>query len=69
MTHEEFQQKLKEIPNLELATKAQMALSNLCNTGGKSFVMSIPAKLDDTDMIFSELITRFEQLALSAHKL
>ena len=64
MTHEEFKAQLEAIPNLELAEKAQSALSKLCSTGGQSFTMTIPPRLDDTDMILSELIKRFELLHL-----
>ena len=64
MTHEEFRQQLKEVPNLELAEKAQSALSKLCSTGGKSFTMTVPPRLDDTDMVLSELISRFELMSL-----
>ena len=64
MTHEEFKKQLKDIPPLELAEMAQSALSKLCSTGGKSFTMTVPPRLDDTDMIFSELISRFELMCL-----
>jgi hypothetical protein len=64
MTHEEFKKQLEAIPNLELAEKAQSALSKLCSTGGASFTMTVPPRVDDTDMILSELIKRFELLSL-----
>lgn len=63
MTHEQFQNKLSDIPNLNLAEKAQSALSKLCRTGGNSFTMTVPPTLDDTDVIFSEVIKRFEQFS------
>lgn len=61
MTHEEFKKELENIPNEELASMAHSALSKLCSTGGKSFTMTVPPRKDDTDMIFSEIITRFEK--------
>lgn len=64
MTHEEFKKELEIIPNEELATMAHSALSKLCSTGGKSFTMTVPPRKDDTDMIFSEIITRFEKLTV-----
>ena len=64
MTHEEFKTQLEAIPNLELAEKAQSALSKLCSTGGQSFTMTVPPRLDDIDMILSEVIKRFELLHL-----
>jgi hypothetical protein len=60
MTHEEFKTQLESMPDLELADKAQSALSKLCATGAKSFTMSVPPRLDDTDMLFSELIRRIK---------
>lgn len=63
MTHEEFQEKVKAIPDQELAEMAQKALSKLCSTGGRSFTMTVPPKIDDTDIILSEVIKRFEVLA------
>ena len=64
MTHEEFQEKVKAIPAQELAEMAQKALSKLCSTGGQSFTMTVPPRLDDTDIILSEVIRRFELLHL-----
>lgn len=63
MTHEEFQEKIKAISDQELAEMAQKAISKLCSTGGKSFTMTVPARIDDTDIVLSELVKRFEVLA------
>ena len=63
MTHEEFQEKVKAIPDQELAEMAQKTLSKLCSTGGQSFTMTVPPRIDDTDIILSEVIKRFEVLA------
>lgn len=62
MTHEEFQEKVKAIPDQELAEMAQKALSKF-STGGQSFTMTVPPRLDDTDIILSEVIKRFEVLS------
>ena len=59
MKHEEFKEKLEAIPNLELAEMAEKALSKLCSTGGQSFTMTVPPRLNDTDMLLSEVIKRF----------
>ena len=61
MTHEEFQEKLQSIPDSELVKKADDALSKLCKNGARSFTMTVPPRIDDTDMIFSEMIRRFQQ--------
>ena len=66
MTHEEFQQKIEAIPNLELAKKAQYVLGKLCDSGGRSFTMTVPPRLDDTDMILSEVIKRLELLHMES---
>lgn len=68
MTSEEFKAKLEAIPNLELVEMAQKALVKLCSTGGQSFIMTVPPRLDDTDMVLSELIKRFESLHLESVK-
>lgn len=62
MTTKQFYEKQKAISNSELAEMAQTALKNLCRSGGRSFTMTIPPRIDDTDMVLSELITRFEAL-------
>lgn len=64
MTHEEFQAKLQAIPDSELAKKAYEALSKLCKDGARSFTMTVPPRIDDTDMIFSELIRRYNSLRI-----
>ncbi len=63
MSNEEFKAKLEAIPNFELAEIAQKALNKLCSTGGQSFTMTVPPRIDDTDIILSEVIKRFELLA------
>ena len=69
MTHKEFQEQLAAIPDIELVEQAQTALSKLCATGGRSFVMTVPPRLDDTDMVLAEVIKRFEEIALNTpHK-
>jgi hypothetical protein len=62
----EIQEKLEAIPNLELVEIAQKALSKLCSTGGQSFTMTVPPRLDDTDVVLSEVIKRFLSLHLES---
>lgn len=68
MTHKEFKQQLAEMTDTELIHRAERWLSALCESGGKDFTMRVPAHLDDTDVIFGELIRRYKntQKALSA---
>lgn len=68
MSHEEFQQQCSSIPDLELAKMASDALSVLCKTGGRAFVMSVPPKMSDADIVFSELIRRFEAIVYQDQK-
>lgn len=60
MTHEEFQEQVKNITDQELIQKADDAVSKLCKTGAKSFTMTVPPRIDDTDIILSEIIHRFK---------
>ena len=61
MNTEEFEKARTEITDVDLIKKARDLLSELCKTGGKSFRMTVPPRIDDTDMIFSELIKRYQQ--------
>lgn len=45
----------------ELVEIADRELSKLCKTGARSFIMTVPPKVEDTDMIFGELIERFKK--------
>ena len=60
MTVEQFEQKQREMPNEELYNLVQQQLSKLCKTGGKSLIMSVPPRVDDFDIIVSELLRRFK---------
>lgn len=57
---EQFEAKVAAIPDAELAEKCDRELSDLCKTRGDSFLMSIPPGVNDTDILFSELIKRFK---------
>ena len=62
MTHEEFQEKIKNIPDQDLIKKADEALTKLCKTGARSFKMTVPPRIDDTDIVFAEVINRFKNI-------
>lgn len=57
---EQFEAKVAAIPDAELAEKCDRELSDLCKTRGDSFHMRIPPGVNDTDILFSELIRRFK---------
>jgi hypothetical protein len=59
MTIEEFEQKQAAISNEDLIELAEQQVSQLAESGGRSHRMSVPPKITDTDMIFSELIQRY----------
>jgi hypothetical protein len=47
----------------ELVEKAYWCIRELIKSGGKDFVMHVPAQLDhDTDLVFFNLTKRFENL-------
>ena len=60
MTIEQFEEKQASMSDEELIERANNHLDKLCETYGKSFTMSIPVSVQDTDMIFSELIKRYK---------
>ena len=60
MTIKEFKEKQASMSDDELIERANNHQDKLCKTYGKSFTMSIPVSVQDTDMIFSELIKRYK---------
>ena len=63
MKIEQFEQKQSEMSDNELADLCQKQILELCKTGGKSLIMSVPPRVNDTDMLFCELIKRFKTLS------
>lgn len=61
MTDKEFKEKQKAMSNEALIGFAKDQVSELAKTGGRSHIMNVPPKITDTDMLFSELIERFER--------
>ena len=62
MTPEILRKDQKNMTDSELIELCDKSLSKMCETGGHSFTMCVPPRLDDTDMLFSELIRRYEAL-------
>lgn len=60
-THEDFKNEMQNVSNSQLVQMLQASLSKLCSSGGSSFKMSIPPMIDDTDMLISEILKRFNQ--------
>ena len=62
MTTEEFIKKQKAMSDEDVIRITKEKISKLAETGGKSFVMHIPPRIDDLDMIVCELAKRYELL-------
>ena len=60
MKTEQFNIVLFAISDDEIIKKAKKQLSKLCENADKNFIMSVPVRLDDTDIIYAEIIRRFE---------
>lgn len=63
MTLKELLESLSAISDEDLENAADEELLKLCKSGGKSFRMSVPVNPRDTDMVFRELINRFQKQA------
>lgn len=51
------------LTNETLCNKCEKIVSNLCETGGKSWTLSVPVDFNnDPDILFSELNKRFKYL-------
>lgn len=58
-----FEQKQSAMTDKELCELLDNELSKLCKTYGKSFTMSIPPMVTDTDMLIGEMLERFKKLS------
>lgn len=63
-TQLEFKNNMAKLSDMELAEMVHKEISNLAKTGGKSFKMRVPPEITDSDMLLSELVTRFEKKIL-----
>ena len=62
MTVEQLKKKQAAMSETELIELASKQVSELARTGGRSHKMCVPPEITDTDMLFSELIKRFQKL-------
>ncbi|HEY3525284.1 MAG TPA: hypothetical protein VGK47_03735 [Nitrososphaeraceae archaeon] len=65
MTSEELKAKQAEMPDAELIEKVDAQISELCRTGARSFIMCVPPRITDTDMLLSEMVRRFKARSAS----
>ena len=50
-----------DLSDAELIEKCEKLITSLCETGGRSWCLSVPVNFNrDPDMLFSELITRLK---------
>ena len=66
---EDFEKALADIPNNELIDMVSKEVSKLAKTYGKSFTMGVPPRVTDTDMIITELVSRYKGLTSGAENL
>jgi hypothetical protein len=64
ISNEIFRQKQEAMSNQELYDTVDSELSKMCRTGGRSFTMTVPVSIYDTDMLICELLRRFKEMAL-----
>lgn len=62
MTEEQFIEKQRKISNEDLIEQCKNQIRHLARTGGRSHTMSVPPRVEDTDMILTETVRRFERL-------
>lgn len=61
----EFESRQQSMSNKELIEIVKKQISELARTGGQSHRMCVPPQVEDTDMILSEMVRRFEFLPIS----
>lgn len=66
-TEQQFQLLLNAITDDTVIQKAKKIVAELTTTKGSSFKQSVPAQINDTNIILSELIIRYEHLR-NTHK-
>lgn len=59
-SEEKFKAEQSAMSNEELIRLVDASISKLAKTGGRSHTMTVPPRIDDTDMILTELLKRFK---------
>lgn len=57
-----FEEAQKNMQNSRLLQIVEHQISKLAQTGGRSHTMTVPPRVDDTDMILSEMVKRFKEM-------
>lgn len=58
---DQFDMERALMPDEVLIELCKLEISKMCKTGGRSFTMTIPVRVSDTDMLLSELIDRYKR--------
>lgn len=56
-----IQEKLSELSDEKLIEMADKIISDLCRSGGKTWVLHVPVQWHDPDMILSEVVKRLKE--------
>jgi len=64
MTEKTLKQELSLLSDSTLIEKCRKQVSDLARTYGKSHKMSIPPQKEDTDIILTEMLDRFETMLM-----
>lgn len=67
MTTAEFELTQLMMSDADLIANVEKQISDLCRTGAKTFRMSVPPRVDDTDMLLCELVKRFKSILTPLH--
>lgn len=59
---EQFDMERALMSNEILIKLCELEVSRMCKIGAKGFTMTIPVRVTDTDMLLSELISRFKDI-------
>lgn len=56
-----IQEKMNEVTDQRLIMIADKIISDLCRSGGKTWVLSVPVNWTDPDIILSEVVKRLKE--------
>lgn len=61
MKVEDFEKKQAQMSDKELIELVAKEISDMCRTGCKTFTMSVPPRVKDSDMLLCEMLRRFTE--------
>lgn len=60
---QDFIDKQHNMSDADLIDLCDKSISKMCETGGRSFTMTVPPRIEDTDMLLSELVRRYKDIS------